>query len=234
MILLKWHIFNICAGKREKTGAGLRAGCRRKGLCGMRCRISGAAGTSMNKYDEMREHTTEALKDAFWELYEKKPIESIRIQDITDRAGVHRATFYLYYTDIFSLLDEECDEMTFFLAENSERVKERPFEDSINVLVDFFEIYGEKLNLLLGRRYNDALMNRFKEIMFPKLRGNLGLDDSLRSRIICEYLVQGMQMAFRTWYAHGKEMTTDDFIELLKELALNGVQSYVDAAKGMS
>ncbi len=176
----------------------------------------------MSKHDERREKTKKSLKEAFWILYKEKPINEIRVQDIADQAGCHRATFYLYYTDIYELLSEETDELIAYLAERSHMFKDLPINESILILQDYFDTYGDKLNLLLGLRYNDDLMTQFKKIMYPKFRKNLGMDNSLKSEIICEYTIQGMQMAFRCWYSHRDEMKIEKFTELLQNIVLNG------------
>ena len=45
------------------------------------------------------------LEDAFMEVVAEKGFQSISVQDITDRAGVNRATFYAHFPDKYALLD---------------------------------------------------------------------------------------------------------------------------------
>ncbi|MDE1178552.1 MAG: TetR family transcriptional regulator [Edaphobacter sp.] len=49
--------------------------------------------------------TRQALQGALRELMQKRSIEEISVQDITDLADVNRATFYDHYNDKFGLLD---------------------------------------------------------------------------------------------------------------------------------
>ena len=60
----------------------------------------------MRKQPQVTEQTRSNLRQAFWELYAEKPVEKISVREITDRAGYNRATFYLYYHDVYELLDE--------------------------------------------------------------------------------------------------------------------------------
>ncbi len=49
--------------------------------------------------------TRTLLEDAFMELVMKKEFRSITVQDITDLAGINRATFYAHFPDKYALLD---------------------------------------------------------------------------------------------------------------------------------
>ena len=51
------------------------------------------------------------IKQAFFELLEKKPFEKITIKDITDKAMINRGTFYLHYCDKYDLLDNLEDQV---------------------------------------------------------------------------------------------------------------------------
>ncbi len=47
--------------------------------------------------------TKKAIKEAFYTLLEKKPIEKITVTELTDLAQIGRMTFYLHYADIYAL-----------------------------------------------------------------------------------------------------------------------------------
>src|SRR5690242_7433215 len=52
-----------------------------------------------NRFERRKQRTREQLKRAAIDLVLEKGYDSLTIQDITDRADVARATFYLYYKD---------------------------------------------------------------------------------------------------------------------------------------
>lgn len=54
--------------------------------------------------DRRVERTRALLRDALMQLVTERPWESITVQDITDRANVNRATFYLHFRDKDELL----------------------------------------------------------------------------------------------------------------------------------
>ena len=53
-----------------------------------------------------RNRTQKALHDSLAELLLEKPIKNIKVQELTDRAGIHRLTFYKYYQDIYDLYEQ--------------------------------------------------------------------------------------------------------------------------------
>jgi AcrR family transcriptional regulator len=57
------------------------------------------------RVDPRVKRTRQLLQQAFMELFMEKGIESISIQDITERATVNRATFYAHFPDKYALLD---------------------------------------------------------------------------------------------------------------------------------
>ena len=52
---------------------------------------------SVERTDRRIQRTRQLLRDALMALIVEKPYEAISIQDITERANVNRATFYLHY-----------------------------------------------------------------------------------------------------------------------------------------
>jgi AcrR family transcriptional regulator len=74
--------------------------------------------------DRRTRRTRHALQNALLSLAEEKDLESITVQEITDRADINRATFYQHYRDkddlISSALDALFEEFT---------VEDRAFTD---------------------------------------------------------------------------------------------------------
>lgn len=54
--------------------------------------------------------TREALGDAMMELFQEKPWASITVEDVLERAGVGRSTFYVHYKDKDDLFWSDAEE----------------------------------------------------------------------------------------------------------------------------
>jgi AcrR family transcriptional regulator len=57
------------------------------------------------KLDPRVKRTRQLLEQAFMDVLREKGFQTITIQDITERAGVNRATFYAHFDDKYALLD---------------------------------------------------------------------------------------------------------------------------------
>jgi AcrR family transcriptional regulator len=57
------------------------------------------------KLDPRVKRTRQMIEQAFMELIKQKGFQAISVQDVTERAGINRATFYAHFPDKFALLD---------------------------------------------------------------------------------------------------------------------------------
>lgn len=91
------------------------------------------------KIDRRVRRTRNQLGDALRELIIEKPYETITIQDITDRADVNRATFYLHYGTkdelLVTSLTELFDELVTQIGAKAEGLP--PWESMVHAQVLF-------------------------------------------------------------------------------------------------
>ncbi|MBQ6164514.1 MAG: TetR/AcrR family transcriptional regulator [Clostridia bacterium] len=55
------------------------------------------------KVDRRVIKTKERIREVFIDLLAEKPIKSITVKELSERADINRATFYLHYEDVFDL-----------------------------------------------------------------------------------------------------------------------------------
>lgn len=71
----------------------------------------------MKQIDHRTRVTCYLIQKAFTNLLKEKPIQSISIRELCEKAGINRGTFYAHYQDIYDLLEKmENDMMQDFLA----------------------------------------------------------------------------------------------------------------------
>lgn len=58
------------------------------------------------KEDRRVRRTKKSLRDSLFKLLEEKNISQITVTELTKLADVNRSTFYLYYNDIFDMMDK--------------------------------------------------------------------------------------------------------------------------------
>ena len=56
--------------------------------------------------------TRKAIKDTFKEMIMEKDASEITVKELTDRAMIHRKTFYLHYTSIEALYEDILSELS--------------------------------------------------------------------------------------------------------------------------
>ena len=125
----------------------------------------------MKKQPQVTEQTRANLRQAFWELYAEKPVEKISVREITDRAGYNRATFYLYYHDVYELLDEIEDTV----LGNIERLVQGrllqgdrlDFSQHMGLILRLAQRSRDYTRVLLGPHGDPVFSDRLKQIISP-------------------------------------------------------------------
>jgi AcrR family transcriptional regulator len=90
-----------------------------------KARSSSARKPSPHKPDSRVQRTRAQLGVALISLITEKPVNDVTVQDVLDRSGVGRSTFYLHYRDkddlLISQLEMFCETMSTALLVNKEK-----------------------------------------------------------------------------------------------------------------
>lgn len=76
------------------------------------------------KPDRRVTRTRNALGDALMELFQEKPFKEISVQEILDRAGIGRSTFYAHYRDKDDLFLSDLEEFLELISTLLRRTRE--------------------------------------------------------------------------------------------------------------
>jgi AcrR family transcriptional regulator len=93
------------------------------------------------KTDQRIVRTRDRLGDAIIQLIQEKPFASITVQDVLDRAGVGRSTFYVHYTDKDDLFISDVEEGLGMMATALSRNKDK--SDRVFPVREFFAHVGD-------------------------------------------------------------------------------------------
>lgn len=177
----------------------------------------------MRKQPEVTERTRAALRHAFWELYRTTPIDKISIRQITERAGYNRATFYLYYHDVYDLLaqieDKLIDDVRRVVEDRLLASGELDFSAHMGFIAELASTGTEYFATLLGEGGDPAFVRRFKEVVAPLLERFLvpaqGLTSEQRA-LLLEFYLSGVIGMVARWLASEDPMPVDEFIGLIE------------------
>lgn len=101
--------------------------------------------------DRRARRTRAALANALMGLLREKPISSITVKEITERADVNRATFYAHYHDVYDMVTQIRTEATSLLdttiAQHANEIKQGEFEP---MLLEVFTYIEENQDLFFA------------------------------------------------------------------------------------
>lgn len=140
------------------------------------------------KIIEKKEIKEQKLLDAAFSLFTEKGFKGTTIQNIVDKAGVAKGTFYLYFKDKYDIQDllitYKSNELFLQAIKHVDELKINEFEDRIiaiiDYLIDYLKEHEELLvfiskNLSLGV-FGDSLTNLLH-------RDSLGVFELLKKEI---------------------------------------------------
>lgn len=186
------------------------------------------------KVDRRVRRTRDRLGDALVELVQEKPFDSITVQDLLDRAGVARSTFYVHYRDKDDLLLSDVDEFFESLATMLSRRGDR--SDRVAPVREFFGHVAQQRRLLAA--LTDA--GRIHDL-FELGRGHFarGIDRRLAElprgrgidrerRVALGHAYAGALLALLHWWIHSNMPETPEQIDALYHgMVWSGVESEV-------
>ena len=184
------------------------------------------------KIDQRIQRTRERLGDALVELLLEKPFDTITVQDVLDRAGVGRSTFYAHYRDKDDLFQSDVDEFLAEMAttllrheEASERVA--PVRELFAHVAQMRRLYTALITsgrihdfLELGQgHFARAIDRRLADL--PSARG-LAPDQ----RAALSHALSGALLSLLSWWIDGgTQATPAEMDELYHRMVWSGVHS---------
>ena len=146
--------------------------------------------------------TKASIVNAFIQLRAKKPLEKITIRELTQLAGINKATFYLHYQDIYDLshqLETEMIQSILGGIQHPECFLTAParFTQELHSAILgqgalLRIVFPESQSLLLADRLEQGLLDYLEE-HYPDQWDSTG---SQQARVILSYMVYGSYFAY--------------------------------------
>ena len=167
----------------------------------------------MKKQPEITDKTRQVFVDVFCDLYCKKPIEKISVQEITNKAGYNRSTFYQYFCDIYELLAFVENDVLDYISQKDTRG-----EAEITDMVALYDEKGTYLNALLGDYGSNRFVERLKACVPLEVRNFPLSEDNPLTPYLYEFHISTVLSLFRLWQRRGKDISLDKLLALIIEL----------------
>lgn len=173
--------------------------------------------------------TEKAIKDTFKEMVMEMDASKITVKDLTERAQIHRKTFYLHYTSIEALYEDILKEMADQYFEEMDKIApDAPFTEVNRVFFTFvagLDPYFEKL--LCDPGYRDYADKFFMMMLqHNRTRYNPYADYTKEQQnIINIFLCLTSANLYRQWVKDKKKMPLDELINFSNQLFMHGISS---------
>lgn len=192
------------------------------------------------KTDRRKRRSDAAIRKAFNELLEEKPLDKITVKELAERADIDRKTFYLRYDSIDDLVDSRIQEEADFVAKVLHKViKNESGEIDVKAL---YETLSMELlirlngNLgLLGHGNTDRLIAK----LLPALSRAISEDDTLSLaenlgayfNLFAAYFCGGLLSLYNQWVRTESELPLATLAELASAALTGGLISVTSHAK---
>ena len=185
----------------------------------------------LKKEDRRVRRTKKLLTQALTELLQKKQINEITVKELTDLADMNRGTFYMYYKDIFDMLEKIEDELfqkLDVIAQSHEHGD--PTQQVKPILLDLFRFIEENQEMcrvllspngdmnFLHRLY-EAIRERSLEIWKDQM-GSLG-EKEFDYRY--SFVIFGCAGMIRAWVNRSCQETDMQMAELADRMIRRGI-----------
>ena len=158
------------------------------------------------KEDRRVRRTKKLLTQALTQLLQEKQINEITVKELTDLADMNRGTFYLYYKDIFDMLEkiedglfEALDEIVSLHEHDDVSQQTKPI---LLDLFHFIEENQEMCRVLLSPHGDMNFLHRLNKVVREKCL-QMWPNEEEKKDVTFEYhysfVVYGCVGVFRTW-----------------------------------
>lgn len=181
------------------------------------------------KKDLRVEKTQHAIKETFKQMVLEMDASEITIKELTERALIHRKTFYLHYTCIEALYEDILSELSAkYYAAIDSIPPDAPFTEVNRVFFTFMaqqEPYMEKI--VCSASYREFADKFFMSMLrHNRDRHNpYAAYSQEEQNVINTFLALTSSNIYRQWVADGKKLPLEDLIDLSGKLFMNGISS---------
>ena len=171
------------------------------------------------------------LKDALITLMLEKPIKDITVREIAELADVSRGTFYLYYRDVYDMVEKLqnmlLDELTLIMGEIDPHARDAAYKAILSTLLLVKE-ENALFRALLGPNGSHEFINGMSAIL------DKPLSDSVRPlatgestvRLVSGFFIKGFIGLIEEWLLDGLEESPENIAIIVSNL-LSNAQHYV-------
>lgn len=193
----------------------------------------------MAKRPEITARTRADIQEAFWQLYLERPIDTITVQTICDRAGYTRGTFYAHFHDRYEVLESveasvldsmcECVESCFKRIGKA-RTKVACLAGMAGVLA-YYESNKAYIEKFLGTDDEPSFPIRLRDRLKPLWREYVVDESAVREEersdeeidLLLDYALSGAITMISNWLRGSSSVSAAELAHLVYDAAIKDV-----------
>jgi AcrR family transcriptional regulator len=190
-----------------------------------------------DKQDRRSQRTRDLVTSAMMDLLLEKRYDAITVQDVLDRSGIGRSTFYAHYFDKGDVLASIAEQMLeSFRTQLAKRDAGQGIVPSLELFQHIYEHPRRRHFLAMLRGPAGELM---WEVAQTSLSGTIeqalatmcgdGRSPSVPVAVASRYLAGAFLNLFKWWLAAGMSYTPDQMDSMFQRLAMPGVWATLGA-----
>lgn len=177
----------------------------------------------MNKNDRRVKKTKKALQYALAELMADKELRCITVQELVDKADIHRATFYSHYHDVYDLYEQLEKNV---ISELDEIITNDPthiYEGVYKSLIDYIFDNSALFHMFLSGKENAGFQNNVYELIEKKYL-NIWLYEEHRTvisdemRFLTTYHIHGCLAIISAWVKENFSHSKEEILALIRKV----------------
>lgn len=188
------------------------------------------------KEDKRSRKSRQAIKDAFKQLVLTQDMSHIVIKELAEKADVNRKTFYLHYSDVYSVLEDIEDDLledikNIFGNFDIDKIKVDPYPLLIAISNGVSGSENETFNkLLFSSTISGNFMRKIKDMLRSELMEALRFSKMGEKKVctIVTFIISGVVDCYRDWYLSDRTQTLEELAKELAELIKHGVAKYIE------
>ena len=192
-----------------------------------------------NSHKDHRVRVTRMLiRSAFTELLKQKPIQSITVKELCEKAGINRGTFYAHYTDLYDLRKQmEAELMDDFQRTVDPLFKlHGPVPTPAEITADIFNYLKDNVDIctvVLGEYGDRAFAMRIVAMGWERCReyySRLQMKATAREmELFYAFVSTGFIGLMQKWMEMGTGDGGSEAVELIQRLMDQCVKTITDA-----
>ncbi len=183
------------------------------------------------KEDRRSQRTDQLVTSAFAELLVEKPYDEIQVQDILDRAGIGRTTFYAHYFDKEDVLNSMAEQsLEMFKNQIARSTAGQQLVPSLELFQHVYESPHEHRALMRGHASGhlwEALQTALCRAIEPALATFCAEEcaPQIPLSVVSQYLVSTFVTLLKWWLSADLPYPPEQMESIFEQLALPGVRA---------